>query len=82
MLTTPFYTPVDLRCIFEEVDLVGEGVVVDSHITLLYAKELEIPKEEILESIITILGDDFDEFEEMLKRNEKFSVITRAEITY
>lgn len=80
MLTTPFYTPVDLRCIFEDVDLYGEGVVVDSHITLLYAKELEIPKEEILESIVTILGDDFDEFEEMLKRNEKFSVMDLFEL--
>ena len=82
MLTTPFYTPVDLRCIFEEVDLVGEGVVIDSHITLLYAKELEIPKEEILKSIITILGDDFDEFEEMLKRNEKFSVMDLFELDH
>ena len=82
MLTTPFYTPVDLRCIFEESDLKGEGVVLDSHITVLYAKELEIPKETILKDTITILGDDFDEFEEMLKRDEKFSVMNLFSLDY
>lgn len=80
MLTTPLYTPVDLRCIFEDVDLTGEGVVLDSHITIVYAKELTLPKENILTDIVTLMGEEFDEFEEMLKRDEKFSVMELFEL--
>lgn len=75
MLTTPLYTPVDLRCIFEDVDLTGEGVVIDSHITLLYAKEKFIDKENIFSDMITILGEEFDEFEGMLKDPKKIPVM-------
>ena len=67
MLSTPFYTPVDLRCVFEEVDLVGEGVVLDSHVTVVFAKDMVIPKEEILPSMVTILGEEYEEFLEMLE---------------
>ena len=75
MLTTPFYTPVDLRCIFEEVDLMGEGVVLDSHITIVYAKEQIIPREDILKDMIVFLGEEFDDFENMLKNDDKFKVM-------
>ena len=80
MLATPFYTPVDLRCVFEDVDLKGEGVVIDSHITIIYAKELIIPKEDILKDMIVFLGEEFDEFEDMLKRNDKFKVMDLFEL--
>ena len=76
MLSTPFYTPVDLRCVFEEVDLVGEGVVLDSHITVVFAKDITIPKEEILPSMVTILGEEYEEFLEMLEKDEKFPVMS------
>lgn len=80
MLVTPFYTPVDLRCIFDGVDLTGEGVVLDSHITIVFAKEQNIAKENILSDIITILGEEYDDFDKMLKNNEMFSVMDFFEL--
>ncbi len=74
MLSTPLYTPVDLRCIFDEVDLVGEGIIFDHHITVVFAKEMIIPRGDILPSMVTILGEEYEEFVDMLKRDEKFKV--------
>ena len=66
MLATPFYTPVDLRCIFDEVDLVGEGIIFDHHITVVFAKEMIIPRGDILPSMVTILGEEYEEFVNIL----------------
>lgn len=80
MLATPFYTPVDLRCIFDGVDLTGDGVVLDSHITVVFAKEQEIPRENIIKDLITILGEEYDDFDNMLKNHETFSVMDFFEL--
>lgn len=57
MLAVGLYTPIDLGSIFSSVDLVDTGLELDSHITLLYAKENIIPKENMLNDINLILGD-------------------------
>ncbi len=57
------YTPVDLGSVFSINDLEGEGVQLDSHITVLYAGDKLLPRESMMEDISTILGEEkFSEF--------------------
>ena len=57
------YTPVDLGSVFSINDLEGEGVQLDSHITVLYAGDKHLPRESMMEDISTILGEEkFSEF--------------------
>lgn len=54
MLAVNLFTPVSLGSIFEADDLEGEGVVEDSHITLLYAHKY-IDKDIIVPSVDDII---------------------------
>lgn len=67
MLACALYTPVSLSSIFKEEDLKDTGIELESHITLLYAKGVVIPSENLIEDIATILGSKFDGFWNFLK---------------
>ena len=51
MLACNLLTPISLGSIIMDEDLEGEGLVLDSHITVLYAKEQLLDKQEILEEL-------------------------------
>ena len=67
MLACALYTPVSLSSIFKEEDLKDTGIELESHITLLYARGVVIPNENLIEDIATILGSKFDGFWNFLK---------------
>lgn len=60
ILACALHTPVSLFSIFDDEDLMDYGVEVESHITLLYASGVKIPRENILNDIETIIGDNDD----------------------
>ena len=63
MWAVGLYTPVGLSSVFDSADLKDTGIELDSHITLLYAHGVVIPREDIMSDIETILGnEDFKEF--------------------
>jgi 2'-5' RNA ligase len=51
MLACNLLTPISLGSIIIDEDLEGEGLVLDSHITILYAKEQHLDKTEILREL-------------------------------
>lgn len=66
------YTPIDLGSVFEEDDLVGTGLELDSHITILYSQNKILPRNSMIDDIKTILGDEkYEEFISYCK-NERF----------
>lgn len=67
MLACALYTPVSLSSIFKEEDLKDTGIELESHITLLYARGVVIPSENLIDDIATILGSKFDGFMNFLK---------------
>lgn len=81
MLAIGLYTPVDLTGIFSSEDLKDTGIELDSHITLLYAKGITIPKEELMNDIATILGDDFGPFEKSIKTDNFKDVLNFFELS-
>lgn len=72
MLATGLYTPVSLSCLFNDQDFFSstEGIIHDPHITLFYAKDQDIPVDNLYEDIETILGPDSEDFFESLKKAE------------
>lgn len=76
MLNTGLITPVDLGCIFDPIDLSGNGVVFDSHITLFYqASENRIDRSEILPALEAELGqEDLQEFLNKLKEGGELPI--------
>ena len=58
MLAVSLHTPTDLDSIIDNSDLREDGLVKDSHITILFDKVKEIPRDEVLPSISEILGDE------------------------
>lgn len=73
MLNCTLYLPVSLSSIFDKEDLKDTGIENESHVTLLYAAGKEIPKDNLLGDIETILGDSdfsFDNFMEFIKNEE------------
>ena len=73
MLNCTLYLPVSLSSIFSKEDLKDTGIENESHVTLLYAAGKEIPKDNILSDIDTILGDsdfNFDNFMEFIKNED------------
>lgn len=56
MMAMIMETPVTLGCLFDEDDLQGTGVELESHITLFYAPEVVIPKDDVLEDIEALMG--------------------------
>lgn len=75
MLAVGLHTPIDLDSFIDEFDLSGpDGIEIDSHITVLYAKEQVIPSKEVLADIETILGDDKETLYGMFKEPQYFQV--------
>lgn len=68
MLACNLLTPVSLGSVFQDGDLTREGVISDSHITLLYAKGKILEKSDILEAIEPRYIDYLDN----LKESEKY----------
>ena len=70
MLNCTLYLPVSLSSMFNKEDLKDTGIENESHVTLLYANNKEIPKDNILGDIETILEGsnfDFDDFMNFIK---------------
>lgn len=70
MLACALYTPISLSSIFDSEDLKDTGIELESHITLLYAQGITVPKNNIMEDIEIALGDDFDSFINLLKNGD------------
>lgn len=82
MLAVSLHTPTDLDSIIDNSDLRDDGLVKDSHITILFDKVKEIPRDEVLPSISEILGDeDYLVFLEVLKDNNKFKLTDIFELS-
>lgn len=82
MLAAGLYTPVNLSSVFDSVDLKDTGIELESHITLLYARGVTIPRENILEDIETILGPViYDNEMEFLESGSKFKVFDIFELS-
>jgi hypothetical protein len=58
MLAVNLSTPIDLNSVIREDDLKGDGIIQDSHITIIYGKEMRIPVDEVLPSISESLGNE------------------------
>lgn len=73
MLDLTFWTGIDLSAVFKDEDLTAQGIERDSHLTVLYAEDTEIPHKGLQENMKTILGDsDWKELlEEFKSQNPK-----------
>lgn len=69
MMAMNLETPVGLGYLFDKEDLHGTGVEVESHVTLLYASGIEIPKSDLLKDIEVLLGPR--EFDVLMKKLEE-----------
>lgn len=81
MLMTSLWTGIDFYAVFDEEDLKDTGIEYDSHITALYAGDLVIPRNEVLENIKLSLSDYWTDLENLLKENEKLKVSDHFEIS-
>lgn len=76
MLAVKLETPVCLGCVFDSEDLKDTGIELDSHITLLYAQGKELPKDNLMEDIQTILGEERTvKFLDLMKSEHDFNVL-------
>lgn len=58
MLAANLETPVSLSSIFDSGDLSGDGVIYDTHVTLLFAPDQEIYKTDILPQVDKAIQDN------------------------
>lgn len=71
MLACALYTPIMLSSVFDEEDLKDNGIEIESHITLLYSQGKIINKDNIIDDIRVILGEDsYNEFMNFLKNGD------------
>lgn len=71
MLACALYTPICLSSIFSDEDLKDTGIEKESHITLLYAQNKIIDRENLINDVETILDEThFNKFIELLKSDE------------
>ena len=75
MLAVNLDTPVNLGCVFDSEDLKDIGIELDSHITLLYAQGKELPRQDLLSDIKTILGEKTIEFMNLLENEHDYKVL-------
>lgn len=75
MLAVNLDTPVNLGCVFDSEDLKDTGIELDSHITLLYAQGKELPRQDLLSDIKTILGEKTIEFMNLLENEHDYKVL-------
>lgn len=76
MLAMSFHTAIDFDSVILEQDLTDYGIEFDSHVTIFYAKEKVIPKDNLLSDVEILLGDeDYEVFLELLKSERKFPIL-------
>jgi 2'-5' RNA ligase len=75
MLAVKLDTPVCLGCVFDSEDLKDTGIELDTHITLLYAQGKELPKNNMMDDVKTILGERTIEFMELLKEEHDYNIL-------
>ncbi len=75
MLAVNLDTPVNLGCVFDSEDLKDTGIELDSHITLLYAQGKELPRQDLLSDIKTILGEKTVEFMNLLENEHDYKIL-------
>lgn len=81
MLAMSFHTAIDLDSVILEQDLTDYGIESDTHVTIFYAKEKNVPKDELLSDIEILLGEeDYEVFLEILKSHRKFSILDIFEL--
>lgn len=73
MLMMTLYTAVDLDFVISESDLAKDGIETDHHITIFYANDIIVPKNNLLEDAKDILGEDtgYQELTNYLKDPDK-----------
>lgn len=71
MLACSLYTPVSLSGIFDSEDLKDTKIELESHITILYAQGIKLPKDNMISDIKDVLGeDDFYKLNKLLEDGE------------
>lgn len=83
MLATSLYTPVDIGCVIDSYDLKDDGIIKDTHITLVYDSNGESSldtKNSIMLDVSDALGEEFEVFMSVLEDSYKFKVLDVFEI--
>lgn len=76
MLGLTLWTGIDLTAVFKDEDLMANGIERDSHITTLYSEGKEIPRENLEETMKTILGkEDWDKLLSEFKKQDPLKVV-------
>ena len=79
MLMTSLYTAVDLDYVIDEGDLADDGIEEDNHITIFYANDLLLPKENMLSDMKEFLGSlDYENLQGFLKSEKIFPRESRS----
>ena len=81
MLAVNLDMPVDLGCLFDFSDLKDTGLELDSHITILYAQEKELPKDLLLNDTKIILNEYYSELENLLKDEHEFNLMNMFDLS-
>lgn len=75
MLAINLDCPVSLKALFDEADLKDTGVELDSHITLLYARGVEIPRKGLMSDVQDILGiENYDDLMSRIHKSDEKNV--------
>lgn len=73
-LAASLHTAVDLDSIIDTRELKGEGIIRDTHITIVYDPSMTLSRQSILSDVSESLGNDFSVFDEFMKDSYKFKV--------
>lgn len=74
MLAASLHTAVELDSIISQDDLKDDGVIRDSHITIVYDKTGTISRSSVLSDVKDSLRNEFEVFDEFMKDSHKFKV--------
>lgn len=74
MLAASLHTAVELDSIISQEDLKDDGVIRDSHITIVYDKTGTISRSSVLSDVKDSLGNEFEVLDEFMKDSHKFKV--------
>lgn len=70
MLATNIESPISFGAIFDDEDLIGTGVELDSHITILYAKDKRLPRKNIIPLLQECDKKNLDDLMNLCKKGE------------
>lgn len=74
MLAASLHTAIDLDAVISQDDLIDDGIIRDSHITIVYDEDIKLSKDNILSDVEESLGDRFPALNDVLKDSYKFKV--------